>query len=54
MFNYQGQPFTGTLVEYYQNGNIASEEQFLDGHRDGVQMRYFIKWAKRAGAYKSI
>ena len=41
MYKYQNVPFTGIMVEYFPNGNIASEEEFLNGHRGGVQRRYY-------------
>mgnify|MGYP001619047964 CR=1 FL=1 len=41
MYKYNGQPFTGIIVEYYSNGNVAAEEEFVNGYRNGVQRRYF-------------
>ncbi len=62
MYKYQNQPFTGTLIEYYPNGNISGEEEFTNGHRDGVQRRFFqnnqieeelyIKYNRLDGVFK--
>jgi antitoxin component YwqK of YwqJK toxin-antitoxin module len=41
MYKYQNAPFTGIMIEYFPNGNTASEEEFLNGHKGGVQRRYF-------------
>lgn len=41
IYKYQNQPFTGILIEYYENGNVLGEEEFKNGHREGVQRTYF-------------
>jgi len=37
---YQGQPFTGTIVEY-RNNVLIGEEEFTDGHVGGTQRTYY-------------
>jgi antitoxin component YwqK of YwqJK toxin-antitoxin module len=37
---YQGVPFTGTVVAYYENGRPLTEEEFQDGHLGGAQREY--------------
>lgn len=37
---YRGKPFTGTIVEYYENGMLLGEEEFDNGHVGGAQRTY--------------
>ncbi|MCC8408690.1 hypothetical protein LJ707_07100 [Mucilaginibacter sp. UR6-1] len=58
---YQGQPFTGTIVQYI-DGILVSEEEFENGHLGGAQRDYylngqikeewFIAFNKRYGLYR--
>lgn len=38
---YQNEPFTGFIVDYYSNGNLASEEEYKNGYKEGVIREYF-------------
>ena len=40
ILKYQGQFLTGFIVENHPNNNLASSEEFKNGHRDGVQRSY--------------
>jgi antitoxin component YwqK of YwqJK toxin-antitoxin module len=39
--NYKGVPFSGTLVEYYKNGQLKSKTTFKEGKGDGVWESYY-------------
>lgn len=43
---YLGLPFTGTIVEYNNNAVLIYEEEFKNGHRDGVRRTYFANGQK--------
>ena len=42
IFNYNGQPFNGMLLDKDCNNIVRSEEEFINGYKDGVQ-RYFYQ-----------
>jgi len=41
ILHYQGEPFTGTIVEYNNDAILIYEEEFKNGHRDGIRRTYF-------------
>lgn len=41
MVHYQGQPLTGTIVEYGENGHLLSESEYVDGYLGGIQRQYY-------------
>lgn len=61
VYYYQGQPFTGTIIEY-NNGIIVGEISVVGGHTQGrialyyengqIQEEYFKKFNKAYGIYK--
>jgi len=38
---YKNEPFTGFVVDYYENGNIIYEEEYKDGYKNGAMRQYF-------------
>lgn len=38
---FQGLPFTGTVVEHYRDGRVATETDFRDGLRHGWSRIYY-------------
>lgn len=41
MWNYQNEPFTGILEEFYENGNLIGESECRNGYTYGLQTEYF-------------
>ncbi|WP_182959572.1 toxin-antitoxin system YwqK family antitoxin [Pedobacter gandavensis] len=41
MWNYQNEPFTGILEEFYENGNLIAETECRNGYTYGLQTMYF-------------
>ncbi|MDV6169996.1 hypothetical protein R1T16_16275 [Flavobacterium sp. DG1-102-2] len=41
ILNYKGLPFTGIIVEYYENGILLSEEEYKNGYKDGVNRGFY-------------
>ncbi|MBB2150531.1 toxin-antitoxin system YwqK family antitoxin [Pedobacter gandavensis] len=41
MWNYQNEPFTGILEEFYENGNLIAELECRNGYTYGLQRLYF-------------
>lgn len=61
MYDYQGQPFTGIIEEFYANGNLCGEIECKNGYTDGVQRAYYDNgqmeeeyYIKRNRNYKSF
>jgi antitoxin component YwqK of YwqJK toxin-antitoxin module len=38
---YKGSPFTGTTVEYYENGQLNKKGSYKEGKPDGVRESYY-------------
>lgn len=36
IYSYHGQPLTGIIEEYYDNGNLAGEMEYKNGYCDGI------------------
>ncbi|MBD1365225.1 endonuclease V [Mucilaginibacter sp. ZT4R22] len=51
-FFYEGIPFTGTIVEYYNGGGIRCEEEVKDGHKDGAQREYYEDGKKKTEGFE--
>ncbi|PZR09055.1 MAG: hypothetical protein DI539_22260 [Flavobacterium psychrophilum] len=59
---YKDEPFTGFIVDYYENGRLASEEEYKDSYKDGavrqyfengqIEEEYFIKYHRLYDSYK--
>lgn len=42
MYNYKGKPFTGLLIEYYDNSSVIfSETEYQNGYEDGVEREFY-------------
>lgn len=42
IYNYQGNPFTGIIVDYFFGTNIiAGETEYINGYQDGVEREYY-------------
>jgi len=44
IIEYQGQSFTGTIVQFI-DGILIGEEEFSNGHKGGIQRNYFLNGA---------
>jgi antitoxin component YwqK of YwqJK toxin-antitoxin module len=40
MFEYNGQPFTGTIEEYDGSNNLIAEMEYVNGYVEGIQKFY--------------
>ena len=40
IYNYQGKPFTGILLEYY-NDLVSRELEYINGYQDGIETSYY-------------
>lgn len=40
-YYYQGQPFTGTIVEFHDNGNLIGETEIKNSYIDGRIRQYY-------------
>ena len=54
IYHYQGKPFTGCIEWYDDNGNLESEERFIDGHAGGWQREYFPNGQLKSEYYKNF
>ncbi|WP_026904666.1 toxin-antitoxin system YwqK family antitoxin [Pedobacter glucosidilyticus] len=62
ILSYQGQVFTGTIVQFDENNNLICEEEFKNGHLGGgqrtfypngqMEQEYFIKYNKNYGLHR--
>ncbi|MEN0056768.1 MAG: hypothetical protein AAGC65_24030 [Mucilaginibacter sp.] len=52
MYNYKNQPFTGTIEEFYANGNLAGEIECKSGYTDGLQRLYYVNGQMQEEYYK--
>ncbi|SHE81176.1 toxin-antitoxin system YwqK family antitoxin [Pedobacter caeni] len=41
MYDYRGLPFTGTIVEFHNNGNLIGETECKNGYTNGWQRLYY-------------
>jgi antitoxin component YwqK of YwqJK toxin-antitoxin module len=41
MYKYNGQPFTGIIEHYWDNGKLSGITEYTDGHIGGLQQMYF-------------
>ena len=41
MWNYKGQPFTGILEDFCENGNLIGEIECKNGYKDGLQTAFY-------------
>ncbi|WP_229333395.1 toxin-antitoxin system YwqK family antitoxin [Glaciecola sp. MH2013] len=39
---YKKQPFSGTVYSHHSNGDIATEDQFVNGRREGFARKWFV------------
>ena len=59
-FNYLGLPFNGIAIDFYKNGNLSYEREYINGYREGqqkgfhsdgsVETIYTRKWSRYHGA----
>jgi antitoxin component YwqK of YwqJK toxin-antitoxin module len=40
IYRYQGNLFTGVIVEFYDDGKVESETEFKNGSKEGVHRTY--------------
>jgi antitoxin component YwqK of YwqJK toxin-antitoxin module len=40
-YTYKGQPFTGVACDYFPNGSLQSEAQFVNGHQEGMAREWY-------------
>jgi hypothetical protein len=41
IYTYEGRPFTGIAREFYSDGKVRCESQFIDGHQEGVSKEWY-------------
>lgn len=52
MYNYKGEPFTGTIEDLYPNGDLRGVAEFKDGYVDGRVADYYTKYNRHYDSYK--
>ena len=52
IFYYKGEPFTGVIRAYYDNGQLLDEVEYLDGHVGGVSREFYPNGQIKAERYK--
>jgi antitoxin component YwqK of YwqJK toxin-antitoxin module len=40
-YHFKGKPFTGIIIDNYDNGNLFKEEEYLEGYQEGWTRYYF-------------